>query len=60
MMSKRNFYVVASATLATVFLTACGSFGTAGKSTDYRSQGGKIASLEVSSRPPIFDCAWQE
>ena len=47
MMSIRNFYVVVAATLATVFLTACGSFGTSGKSTDYRSQGGKIASLEV-------------
>ena len=47
MMSKRNLHVVVAATLATVLLTSCGAFRTSGKSTDYRSQGGKIASLEV-------------
>ena len=47
MMSKRNLVLAVAAALTTVFLTACGSFGTSGKSTDYRSQGGKIPSLEV-------------
>ncbi|MCY7389433.1 MAG: outer membrane protein assembly factor BamC [Burkholderiales bacterium] len=46
-MSKRNLFVAVAAPLAAVYLTACGSFGTSGKSTDYRSQGGKIPSLEV-------------
>ena len=47
MMSKRNLVLAVAAALTTVFLSACGSFGTSGKSTDYRSQGGKIPSLEV-------------
>lgn len=47
MMSKRNLFVALTAASAGVFLTACGSFGTSGKNTDYRSQGGKIPSLEV-------------
>ena len=47
MMSKRNLFVAVAAALTTVFLSSCGSFGTSGKSTDYRSQGGKIPSLEV-------------
>ena len=44
---KRNLLVAFIAALASIFLTACGSFGTSGKNTDYRSQGGKIPSLEV-------------
>ena len=47
MTSKRNLLVAFIAALASIFLTACGSFGTSGKNTDYRSQGGKIPSLEV-------------
>lgn len=47
MMSKRNLSFAVIAALTAVFLTACGSFGTSGKNTDYRSQGGKIPSLEV-------------
>ena len=47
MMSKRNLLVAFAAALASIFLTACGSFGSSGKNTDYRSQGGKIPSLEV-------------
>ena len=47
MSPKRNLLVAAAAAIVSVVLTACGSFGTSGKNTDYRSQGGKIASLEV-------------
>lgn len=47
MMPNRNLVLAVAAALTTVFLSACGSFGTSGKSTDYRSQGGKIPSLEV-------------
>ncbi len=47
MTSKRNLLVAFAAALASIFLTACGSFGSSGKNTDYRSQGGKIPSLEV-------------
>ncbi len=47
MSKKRNLFVAVAAVIASVALTACGSFGTSGKNTDYRSQGGKVASLEV-------------
>lgn len=47
MSPKRNFYVAVAAALTSIFLSSCGMFGTAGKNTDYRSQGGKIPSLEV-------------
>ena len=47
MSPKRNLLVAVAAAIVSVVLTACGSFGTSGKNTDYRSQGGKIASLEV-------------
>ena len=47
MSPKRNLFVAVAAAIVSVVLTACGSFGTPGKNTDYRSQGGKIASLEV-------------
>ena len=47
MTSKRNLLVAFAAALVSIFLTACGSFGSSGKNTDYRSQGGKIPSLEV-------------
>lgn len=47
MSPKRNLYVAVAAALASIFLSSCGMFGTAGKNTDYRSQGGKIPSLEV-------------
>ena len=47
MSPKRNLLVAVIAALTSIVLTACGSFGTSGKNTDYRSQGGKIASLEV-------------
>ena len=47
MSPKRNFYVAVAAALASIFLSSCGMFGTTGKNTDYRSQGGKIPSLEV-------------
>ena len=46
MSPKRNLYVVVAA-LASIVLGGCGFFGTSGKNTDYRSQGGKIASLEI-------------
>ena len=57
MMSKSNFHAAITAALAGVFLTACGSFGSSGKNTDYRSQGGKIASLEVPPdlTSPVID-----
>ena len=57
MMSKSNLQVVIAAALTSVFLTACGSFGSAGKGTDYRSQGGKVASLEVPPdlTSPVID-----
>ena len=47
MSPKRNVLVAVAAALASIFLAACGSFGTSGKNTDYRSQGGRIPSLEV-------------
>lgn len=47
MSPKRNLSVAIAAILASIFLSACGMFGSGGKNTDYRSQGGKIASLEV-------------
>ena len=47
MSPKRNFYVAVAAALTSIFLSSCGMFGTTGKNTDYRSQGGKIPSLEV-------------
>ncbi len=47
MSPKRNLYVAVAAALASIFLSSCGLFGTTGKNTDYRSQGGKIPSLEV-------------
>ena len=47
MSPKRNLSVAITAILASIFLSACGMFGSSGKNTDYRSQGGKIASLEV-------------
>ena len=47
MSPKRNRMIAVAAALASIFLTGCGSFGTSGKNTDYRSQGGKIPSLEV-------------
>jgi len=47
MSPKRNFYVAVAAALTSIFLSSCGLFGTTGKNTDYRSQGGKIPSLEV-------------
>ncbi len=47
MSSKRNAFVACIATLTCISITGCGFFGTSGKSTDYRSQGGKIPSLEV-------------
>lgn len=46
MSQKRNLYVVVAA-CASIVLGGCGFFGTSGKNTDYRSQGGKIASLEI-------------
>ena len=57
MMSKSNLQVVIAAALTSVFLTACGSFGSVGKGTDYRSQGGKVASLEVPPdlTSPVID-----
>lgn len=57
MSPKRNLYAAPVAALASIFLTACGSFGTSGKNTDYRSQGGKIPSLEVPPdlTSPIVD-----
>ena len=57
MSPKRNLYTALVAALASIFLTACGSFGTSGKNTDYRSQGGKIPSLEVPPdlTSPIVD-----
>ena len=56
MISKRNLSVAVTAALASIVLSACGSFGS-GKSTDYRSQGGKIPSLEVPPdlTSPIVD-----
>lgn len=48
MSPKRNLYVALVAALATIVLSACSTIsGMVGKTTDYRSQGGKIASLEV-------------
>jgi len=47
MSSKRNAFVACMATLTCISVTGCGFFGSAGKSADYRSQGGKIPSLEV-------------
>lgn len=47
MSSKRNAFVACIATLTCISMTGCGFFGTSGKSADYRSQGGKIPSLEV-------------
>ena len=47
MSSKRNAFVVCITTLTCILFTGCGFFGSSGKSTDYRSQGGKIPSLEV-------------
>ena len=47
MSPKRNLSVAITAILASIVLSACGMFGSGGKNTDYRSQGGKIASLEV-------------
>ena len=47
MSPKRNLYVAVAAALAAIFLSSCGMLGTTGKNTDYRSQGGKIPSLEV-------------
>ncbi len=57
MSQKRNLFVAVAAVIASVALTACGSFGTSGKNTDYRSQGGKVASLEVSPdlTSPVVD-----
>lgn len=46
MSQKRNLYVVVAA-WASMALGGCGFFGTSGKNTDYRSQGGKVASLEI-------------
>lgn len=46
MSQKRNLYVVVAA-WASIALGGCGFFGTSGKNTDYRSQGGKVASLEI-------------
>ena len=56
MISKRNLAVAVTAALASIVLSACGSFGS-GKGTDYRSQGGKIPSLEVPPdlTSPIVD-----
>ena len=47
MSSKRNLLAAVAAAIVSVVLTGCGLFGTSGKNTDYRSQGGKIASLDV-------------
>ena len=47
MMYKSESFVAVAAVMASIFLSACGSFSTSGKDTDYRSQGGKIPSLEV-------------
>ena len=47
MSPKRNLFVAVAAAIVSVALTGCGFFGTSGKSTDYRSQGGKVASLDV-------------
>lgn len=50
MSSKRNLIVALAAALTSILFTGCGFFGssgTSGKNADYRSQGGKIASLEV-------------
>jgi outer membrane protein assembly factor BamC len=57
MISKRNLVVAFSAALTSIFFSGCSLFGTAEKNTDYRSQGGKIASLEVPPdlTSPIVD-----
>ncbi len=47
MSSKRNLLVAVAAGIAGVALSGCGMFGSGEKGTDYRSQGGKIASLEI-------------
>lgn len=57
MSPKRNLSVAITAILASIFLSACGMFSSSGKNTDYRSQGGKIASLEVPPdlTSPVID-----
>ena len=58
MSQKRNLFVTVAAVVVSVALAACGSFGTSGKNTDYRSQGGKVASLEVPpdlTQPTVDD-----